>query len=894
MGLSSGTRLGTYEIVAPIGAGGMGEVYQAHDTKLGRDVAIKVLPEAFARDPARLSRFQREAKMLASLNHPNIATIHGLEDSSGTNYLVMELVPGDTLADRIQRDGAIPVVEALAIAAQIAEALEAAHEKGIIHRDLKPANIKLTPNGKVKVLDFGLAKAYAEDSGSSDPSNSPTMTAAATMQGMIIGTAAYMSPEQARGKAVDRRADIWAFGCVVYEMLTGEALFGGETVTDTLAQVITKEPKFDRVPARVQPLLRWCLQRDPKKRLRDISDGMVAMDAAPEESAAEQPRAAAASKWLWSIAAAACAAAATLAVIQFRQKPPAAPEVVKYQIHLPENVWFTQTASFALSPDGQHIAFSAIGPDDEAAVWMQDLDGSEARELPDTHTGATTPPFSWSPDSRFVAFSGFGAMFRKADLQAGTSQDICEKPNPPVGSSWNNDGTIIFGSTSAGLWRVDAAGGKPTPITVLDASRQEREHELPDFLPDGRHFLYLRVSKIPDDTGIYVGSLDDPPEKQSEKMLLPTGFGAEYVPSPGSGVGHLLFLHNGTLMSQSFDPDKLELSGEPTAIAGQIGAGYETGFFSASASTVVYRTLSSNPYSQLTWYDRQGKVTGTVADPGYIEDPVISPDGTQIAYRRDSQDHSDKDIWLLDIARGTSTRFTFGGSWNDFPIWSPDGSEIVFSSNRDGIFDLYEKPSSGARDEQILLSTQASKLAESWSRDGRYLLYGVTQNITGGREDLWVLPMQGDRTPFPFSRTQFDSRQPQFSPDGRWVAYSSDESGRHEIYVREFTAPPAPTESGQKWLISNDGGLYPQWRADGKEIVYFGTGLANWMAVSVETGPGHSFHAGVPQELFKVPPGIMGADAMPDFKKFLLAVPETKTGPQTFSVMVNWTSGLKR
>jgi len=893
MELKVGTRLGTYEILAPIGAGGMGEVYQAHDTKLGRDVAIKVLPEAFARDANRLSRFQREAKILASLNHPNIATIFGLEDSGGTNYLVMELVPGETLADRIQREGAVPVVEALAIAEQIAEALEAAHEKGIIHRDLKPANVKLTPQGKVKVLDFGLAKAYAEDSGAYDPANSPTLSAAATMHGVIIGTASYMSPEQARGKPVDRRADIWAFGCVLYELLTGDQLFGGESVTDTLAQVITKQPEWDRAPARTQRLLRWCLERDPKKRLRDVSDGMSLLDESPEPAPAPAPQSAfAAPKWLWGMAIAAWLVAAALAVIYLRQKPPAAPDVVRYQVRLPENVWFTQTASFALSPDGRHIAFSAIGPDNLASVWLQDLDGSEARELPDTHTGPSTPPFAWSPDSRYVVFSGAGSKLRKADLQTGITQDICDKPGPPVGMSWNTDGVIIFGNPYTGLWRVAAAGGTPVPLTALDSSRQEREHELPDFLPDGRHFIYLRVSKIPENTGIYVGSLDDPPERQSEKLLLQTGFGAQYAPSPGSSTGRLLFLRDGTLMAQSFDPEKLTVIGDPSPIADQVGTGYETGFYSVSQNTVVYRTLSSNPNSQFTWYDSQGKIIGTLGDPGYIVDPTISPDGTQIAYRKDSQDHSDKDIWLLNVARGTSTRFTFGGNWNDFPIWSPDGSEIVFASNRDGYFDLYERPANGAQDEAVLLGTKENKAPLSWSRDGKYLLYAVAQNITGGREDLWVLPMQGDRTPFPFSRTPFDQRDARFSPDGRWVAYVSNESGLHEVYVREFAVPPAPTESGEKWMISNGGGGYPAWRGDGKEIGYLGAGFATEMSVSVDAGPDHSFHSGVPRELFQVPPGITLMDDSADFKKFLLAVPETKKGPQTFTVVVNWAAAL--
>jgi Tol biopolymer transport system component len=892
MELSPGTRLGTYEIIAPVGAGGMGEVYRAHDTKLGRDVAIKILPEAFARDATRLSRFQREAKMLASLNHPNIATIYGLEDSNGVHYLVMELVPGETLADRIRRDGAVPIVETLNIANQIAEALEAAHEKGIIHRDLKPANVKVTPEGKVKVLDFGLAKAYAEDTGSHDPNSSPTLTAAATMQGMIMGTAAYMSPEQARGKAVDRRTDIWAFGCVLYELASGDQLFGGESVTDTLAQVITKEPDWGQVPARIQPLLRWCLERDTKKRLRDVADGMASLKEMPEQTLG-QPRVTSAPKWLWAVAIAACLAAAALAVIQFRQKPPAAPEPVRYQIRLPDNVYFSQTASFALSPDGRHIAFSALGQGSGPAIWVQDLDGSEARALPDTATGPTTPPFSWSPDSRYIVISGVGSKLRKADLQTGTTQDICDKPGPPVGMSWNTDGVIIFGNPYTGLWRVPASGGTPTPLTVLDASRQEREHELPVFLPDGQHFIYLRISKVLDNTGIYIGSLADPPERQSEKLLLQTGFGAEYTSSPESSVGRLLFLRGGTLMAQGLDPEKQELIGDPAPVADQVSTNYETGFFSASSSTLVYRTLSSNSYSQLTWFDSQGKIIGTAGDPGFVEAPSISPDGTRIAYRQDSQDHSDKDIWVLDVARGSSTRFTFGGSWNDNPMWSPDGTQIVFTSNRAGKFNLYQKPANGAQNEvELLPRTDDDKAPWSWSPDGRYLLYGVTQNLSGGRQELWVLPMQGDRTPFPFSRTPFDQNSPRFSPDGRWVAYTSNESGRHEVYVREFTVPPGATETGEKWLISNGGGTRPIWRADGKEIAYFGPGFTALMSVSVDAG-NHSFHAGVPQELFKLPPGLIGADSTADLKRWVLAIPAAQKGPQTFSVVVNWAPATK-
>jgi eukaryotic-like serine/threonine-protein kinase len=896
MTLSAGTKLGSYQVTAQIGAGGMGEVYQAHDTKLGRDVAIKVLPEAFAHDPERLSRFQREAKTLASLNHPNIAAIYGLEENAGSSYLVMELVPGDTLADRIKRDGAFSVVEAIAIAKQMAEALEAAHEKGIVHRDLKPANVKVTPEGKVKVLDFGLAKAFADDGASQDIANSPTMSGAATMQGVILGTAAYMSPEQARGKSVDRRTDIWAFGVVLYEMLTGQQLFAGETVTDTLAQVITKEPEWERVPARTQPLLRWCLERDQKKRLRDIADGMTSLEAMPDEQKAAQQSAIFAPKWLWGIAIAGCLAAATLAVIHFREKPPAAPDVVRYQIRLPEKVTFSRSETLSLSPDGRHVAFSAIGPDGNAGVWVQDLDAEEARALPDTGTGTNPPPFFWSPDSRFVVFSGNSDKLRKADIQGGPTRDICNKPGPPIGGSWNSDGVIIFGNTTTGLWRVPAEGGTAVPLTVLDASRQEREHELPIFLPDGKHFLYLRISKVPEDTGIYAGSLDDPPEKQSHKLLLATGFGAVYVPSPGSSVGRLLFLRQSILMAQTFDPEKLALIGEPSTVAERVGATYETGYFSATPNALVYKTSNSaSTYQQLTWIDNQGKITGTVGDPGLIcscGPPRFSPDGSRVAYSKASPGSSETDVWLLDLARGADTRLTFGGSSNDNPVWSPDGSEIVFASNRKGHYDLYRKPANGAKEEEVLLESNEHKRPWSWSRDGRYLIYSLSKSYDFISEELWVLPMQGDRKPFPFATNRFDEATAEFSPDGRWVAYTSDESGAYELYVREFRPPPAATQEGGKWQISNGGGMFPTWRSDGKELSYHAQGKTSQMSVSIDTGA--SFHAGVPRVLFPLPPTASSGEPTADLKRFLAAVPAEQKGPQSFTVMLNWAAGLKK
>ena len=819
MTITPGTRLGYYEVLSQIGAGGMGEVCQAHDTKLGRDVAIKVLPEAFAHDADRLSRFQREAKMLASLNHPNIAAIYGLEECADTTYLVMELVPGETLAERIKRDGAFPVEEALVVARQMAEALEAAHEKGTIHRDLKPANVKVTPDGKVKVLDFGLAKAFEGNAASEDFSNSPTMSMAATMQGMILGTAAYMSPEQARGKSVDRRTDIWAFGVVLYEMLTGQQLFAGETVSDTLAAVLRHEPDYAPVPARMQCLLRWCLEKDPKKRLRDISDGIVLAEEGPATKVGQQ-NALSAPKWLWSVAIVGCLAASALAVIHFREKPPGPPPAVHYQIRLPDRVSFTSGGTFTVSPDGRRVAFSAVGPSGAPAVWVQDMDALEARELPDAATGPEPPPFFWSPDSRYIVFSHLGPKLRKADVQGGPTLDICDKPGPPIGGSWNRDGVIIFGSNREGLWRVPAAGGTAVHLTVLDPSRQEREHELPQFLPDGRHFIYLRISKSPGMTGIYVGSLDDPPEHQNTKLILATGFGAIYVPTVGSSAGRLVFLNQGALMAQAFDPDKLEPFGQPSLVAEGVKSVFETGYFSAVPDVLIYRTTTTGNKFQLAWFDEQGKSIGTVGEAGEIDRPSISPDGTRVAYMKTAADVSGTwDIWSLDLVRGASTRLTFGGSTNGYPIWSPDGSEIVFASNREGRFNMYRKPANGAKEEELLLRTNENVRPESWSRDGKYLLYESSKN-SFNLNDLWVLPMRGDPTPFPIARTRFDEVTGEFSPDGRWIAYTSNESGDYEIYVREFIAPPGATDAGAKWLVSNGSGIFPSWRADGRELSY--------------------------------------------------------------------------
>jgi eukaryotic-like serine/threonine-protein kinase len=906
MALPPGTRLGPYEILAPLGAGGMGEVYRARDAKLGRDVALKVLPEAFARDAERMARFQREAKVLASLNHPNIATIHGLEDSSTTHALVMELVEGPTLADRIKQ-GPIPIDEAVRIAKQICEALEYAHERGIVHRDLKPANVKVTNDDAVKVLDFGLAKALEGDASGIDIANSPTISRMATQAGVLLGTAAYMSPEQAKGKVVDRRADIWAFGCVLYEMLTGQMAFRGESVTDTLAAVIRAEPDWSQLPAatpiRVRVLLQRCLQKDPKQRLQAIGDARISLDevlaGAPDPSLTGAPGISA-PFWRrvlpWALFAASLSTAVALAFVHFREKLAPPTESVRFEIPVPEKASLATAGSFALSPDGRQFAFAATGSDGFKRLWVRSLDSLEVRSLPGSES-TTYIHFFWSPDGRYIAFDA-GEKLKKIDVSAGSTETLCDLSGNAVGGSWNRDGVIIFGSPSRGLMRVSAVGGSASPLTVLDSSRSESRHLHPSFLPDGRHFIYLRISSTPENSGIYVGSLDAKPEEQDSKRLLATVFGAAYVPSSDDALGQLLFIRDGTLMFQPFDTRRLELVGEPVTVAGQVGSYLNDGFFSASATDVlVYRAGGGEAY-QLTSFDQQGKVLGTAGEPGTYITLALSPDGTRAAVSRiDPTSVTAAALWLVDLSRGTSTRFTFGPSAAQYGTWSPDGSRVIFASSSGGVNDLYEKPASGVKDEELLLKSSESKYPTSWSRDGRFLLYTMPDTKTT-KYGLWVLPLEGDKKPFPFLRTELNNYEGHFSPDGRWVAYVSDESGREEIYVRTFSpdSTAAASDTGGKWLISTGGGHGPRWRGDGKELYYLAPD-GKLMAVEIATNP--EFRAGAPKALFQTPPqsslsGASSWDLMPDGNRFLFWAPVEQVAQAPFRVVLNWQAGLKK
>jgi len=806
------------------------------------------------------------------LNHPNICILHDV----GLNYLVMELVEGRTLAERI-REGAIPVEESVFIARQIADGLAAAHDKGIVHRDLKPANLKVTPQGVVKVLDFGLAKAVSERSALEDHSILRTENMGPTQAGVVLGTAPYMAPEQAQGKPANKQTDIWAFGVVWYEMLTGRKPFQGGTIVDTLASVIKEQPDWDLVPAKMRPLLKKCLEKDPERRLRDIGDAWILLEG---ESPAETPRQRA--SWLWpSLAAALFLAALTLGFLYLRQRPPAA-GAVRFEITPPDKVALGNFSG--VSPDGRKLAFIATGEDRVPRLWVRSFESFEARPLSSTE-GANAVPI-WSPDSRFIAYDA-GGKLKKIDVAGGPAQTICEVPGLVVGGSWNKDGVIIFGNDSpgVGLMRVSATGGKPSALTNIDQSRKEHIHVLPSFLPDGWHFLYYRSSATPENAGTYVGSIDAEPAKQDSKQPL-VSEAALYAPASGASPGQLLFLRGETLLAQAFDPTRLKLSGEPMPVAEPVGSYLAYGFFSISANGIlVYRTRAQD--FQLTWFDRQGNAISRVSEPGRYTSLAVSPDGTRAMVSRNDPIKGGPfwNLWLLDLSRGTSKRFTSAAGSNNYPVWSPDGSRIAFASSRGGgtaALNLYQKPASGAKDEEVLLRSSETKIPTSWSRDGRFLLYTVADQKT--RNDIWVLSMEGDHRRTRLLGTEFSESQAQFSPDSRWIAYTSDASGRNEVYVRAFP------DAKEDFVVSKSGGSSPRWGDDGKELYYISS---DGKVMAAELAAGGLFQAGIPRPLFQasgIPPQW---SVQAGGKRFLFAVPVEQT-QAPFRVVLNWTAALRK
>ena len=893
MPLSAGDALGPYEILASIGKGGMGEVYRARDKRLNRDVAIKTSAERFT------ERFEREARAIASLNHPNICHVYDV----GPNYLVMELVEGPTLQEHLKQ-AALPLEESLNIARQIADALEAAHEKGITHRDLKPGNIKIKPDGTVKVLDFGLAKMGGTPTASSD--HSPTITMGQTEAGVILGTAAYMSPEQAKGKEVDQRADVYSFGVVLYEMVTGTRLHHGETTTEVLASVLKEEPQWQKVPPQVQRLLRRCLEKDPQKRQRHIGDVMGLVD---EGGAGFQPAAGLRSgsrrRWLGPrVAIAGIAIAASVALWAPWRTTISGP-AIRFEIQPTEKITFINGSYPMVSPNGKWVVFPAIGADGVRRMWLRSLDSVEVRPLSGTESdNPIQPPVYWSPDSRFIVFSSnpgpfASGQFKKLDISGGPPTIICDVRGVTVGVTWNRDGVIVFGDNAiGGLMRVSAAGGVATPVTVRDPSRGENFHLYPQFLPDGKHFLYYRSGNKPEYQGTYVGSIEAKPEEQSLKPVMLSDRQATYTASLIGGPARLLFLRETTLFAQPFDPGSFQLTGESVPVADQVGsfAPANAGLYSVSENGVLaYRVGPGGDHVQLTWYDPQGKVTGTLGDKGAYRNPAVSPDGTRVAVTQlDRSTSGGSNIWVLDIARGNNIKVTFNAGRNDFPVWSPDGKSIAFASNRAGHMDLYLKGADGYGEERLVLQSEVDKRPTSWSKDGRFLLFQSVDPKT--REDIWVLPdpsgSAGKAKPVPYLRTEFQEGLATFSPDGRWIAYLSSESGLVEVYVRPFYPDKiAESAAGGRWLISKGAfGHLPRWRSDGKELLYRAPSL-EVMAAEVRTEK--AFESSPARPLFSTPLQFPG-DVTSDGKRFLFPSPEGTNAPSPFTVVTNWQAALKK
>jgi len=822
-----GTRLAHYEITSHLGTGGMGEVYQATDSKLGRSVAIKLLPEAFTHDPDRSARFERESRVLASLNHPNIAAIYGIEESGGRKFLVMELVPGETLSARIKR-GPIPAAAALEIATQIANALEAAHEKAVVHRDLKPANVKITPDGKVKVLDFGLAKAYTRDPADGGLSNSPTLSAAATNTGVILGTAAYMSPEQAKGREVDRRTDIFAFGCVLYEMLTGRPAFEGDDVPEILSAVLKSDPDWTRltsdVPPRIRDLLRVCLQKDAKKRRQTATD--VRIDIEYAQRAASDGRSLVGpigSRRRERLALVALALVTLIAAVFGAQalRPATAGPEARLEISTPP----TRNSSLAISPNGLRIVF-AVGSAGQSQLWLRSLDSLLTRPLNGTE-GATSP--FWSPDNRSIGFFADNKL-KLMDIDGGSLKTLVSVAPAPLGGAWNSDGTIVFSTNPGGpIFRISGEGGEASAATRFES--QQSSQSSPQFLPDGRHFLFFVVGS-PEARGVYIGQLDGLETKRL--------FDAD-APAVYAAPGHLLFIREGKLLAQDFELKRLEVTGDPFLVAENVNRG--TTLAASAAGPIVYRTRSADSgQRQFVWVDRSGmEIDKVVYHDTNSQGPSLSRDGRRIAVFRYANGNTD--IWSYETGSRAWDRITFDSGDDIYPLWSPDGKRIVFGSRR-GQMNLYWKLlNSPPGSEELLLQTPQPKFPMDWSADGRFLLYDSLDPKRGF--DMWALPLEGNRRePFKVVQTDFNEGRAQFSPDGTWIAYQSDKTGRFEIYVQPFPGP------GGDSRVSIDGGAQVRWNPNGKELFYIAPD-DRLMAVPIRfVSNGKAVEPGTPLGLF--------------------------------------------
>jgi Tol biopolymer transport system component len=892
--LAAGTTLGPYKILAPLGAGGMGEVYRAHDTRLGRDVAIKVLSPHLAPTPEVRARFEREARTISQLNHPHICTLHDVGHQDGTDYLVMELVEGETVAHRLEK-GPLPVVEVLALGVQIADALDRAHRAGVVHRDLKPGNVMLTKAG-AKLMDFGLARAAALTPAPGALTESPTVSRPLTAEGTIVGTFQYMAPEQLEGKEADARADIWALGCVLYEMATGQRAFGGKSQASLISAIMKDEPRpvselQPMSPPALEHLVRRCLAKDPDKRWQSAGDLARELEwvaaggsqtGAPLASAAGRgARGRGRERLLWSTALLVVVLAALAIFIVPRLLPHGPRQAVsRFSITAPENVTLVpDAAASAISPDGRTLAFVAVDSAGTSRIWVRPLDSLAPRELIGTENGAL--PF-WSPDSRFIGFFADGRL--KKILAAGGSPEVLCDVRDGRGGSWSRDGVIVFAPDPAGpLFRVPASGGTPIQVTSLDSTRHETGHRWPCFLPDGRHFLFVALPHRQGNYDAYAGSLDS----RDRRFVISAGAAPTYA-----APGYLLYVRNASIVAQRFDARRLSFSGEPVTVGeAPTPSGYDASpRVTTSDDGVIAHFGVALPNTELKWFDRLGHPAGTIpVPPGRYEGARLSPDGKRLCLERRSSATA-VDLWLLDLDRPVPTRFTFGPSINQNGVWSPDGSRIAFNSNRAGPLDIYVKPAGGAGEEQpLLISSGLFKQLSQWSPDGRFLVYHEPQPRTGW--DLWLLPTEGDHKPVPYLRTAFNEYLGTVSPDSRWMAYFSDESGKLELYVQSFPTP------GSKYQVSTNGAggqlNYSSWWArDGRELIYAGEDGFTLMAVDVQTSP--TFKAGAPHKLFKLRGDCLWVDITRDGQRVLVTVPAGQASASTITLEMNWTAAVRK
>ena len=886
--LAEKTRFGPYEIIALLGAGGMGEVYEARDTRLDRTVAVKICKGRFT------ERFEREARAISSLNHPHICAVYDIGREDSVEFLVMEYLEGETLEARLLK-GALPIEEALRIAIQIAGALDAAHRKGVVHRDLKPGNVMLTRGG-AKLLDFGLAKMAGPVSSEAEILG-PTVAAPITAQGTILGTFQYMSPEQLEGKETDARSDIFAFGAMLYEMITGRKCFESSSHASLIAAVMsTNPPPVSTIQPMASPaldrLVRRCLTKSPDDRWQSAGDLLSELEWITETgSKAGIPAPVAAKRRnrerMWQLAAGLAAvllvASLVWIAVHLRNEPAPAAEV-HFQIPAPDKLSFFAVQPPAVSPDGERIAFTASASIGGAQrLFVRPLNAATATEIP---VSGSSPYFPfWSPDGRQIAFRS-GQTLQRVDLSGGPPVTICDCDI--FGGTWNRDGVILspIGTPlhGGGLYRISAAGGDAKPLRPLAAG--ETAQMWPQFLPDGKHYLYLSLGSAPNQQGIYAASLDS----NDRTFIVATNTKAAYVES-----GQLLFIRGNVLMAQPFNPESMKLSGEPRPVADHIELSLATtpiplssASFSASPNGVlVWRQSVNSPQSSMQWFDRSGKKLGVVGEVADYSNPALSPDDSKLAVGiRDPQTKT-RDIWIFDLLRGTRTRLTFDPADDLDSIWSPDGTRIAFTSDRTGQRNIYSKAADGSGSEELLLGgKEGQENVEDWSRDGKFLIYNY-QPPSGTR--LYVLPLNGDRKPVRFLTTEFLTQQGQFSPNGRWVAYRSTESGRSEIYVQGFTLDSSQARG--KWQISVDGGELPRWRRDGKELFYhFGE---TYFSVDVKTD-GASFQAGIPRPLFAAPTVSSSATGGSPFvvtrdgQRFLVLAQVEKTTNAPLEVLVNW------